>query len=212
MLARAAAPAVRAARLPGRGCVMAKIGYARVSTRGQNDDSQVDDLTAYGCGKIFTDTASGKNAARPELDRALAYLREGDVFVITRLSRAMRSLKHLLALADQLRERGAGLVVLKQQIDTTTPAGRLVFHILGAIDEFQRELIVEGTREGLDAARARGRTGGRKPKLSAAKAATVRRMYQATGPDGRRLHTVAEIAQAVGVHRTTVYDYLKKEG
>jgi DNA invertase Pin-like site-specific DNA recombinase len=106
---------------------MAKIGYARVSTRGQKDDSQVDDLTAYGCDKIFIDTASGKLAARPELDNALAYLREGDVFVITRLSRAMRSLKHLLALADELRERGAGLVVLKQQIDTTTPTGRLVY-------------------------------------------------------------------------------------
>ena len=97
---------------------MAKIGYARVSTRGQNDDSQVDDLTAYGCEKIFTDTASGKLAARPELDKALAYLRAGDVLVITRLSRAMRSLKHLLAFAEELRERGAGLVVLKQQIDT----------------------------------------------------------------------------------------------
>ena len=151
-------------------------------------------------------------AARPELDKALAYLREGDVLVITRLSRAMRSLKHLLALADDLRERGAGLVVLRQQIDTTTPTGRLAFHVLGAIDEFQRELIIEGTREGLDAARARGRTGGRKPKLSAAKAATVRRMYQATGPDGKRQHTVAEIAQTAGVHRTTVYDYLNKEG
>ena len=129
----------------------------------QNDDSQVDDLTACGCEKIFTDTASGKNAARPELDRALAYLRAGDVFVITRLSRAMRSLKHLLALADELRDRGVGLVVLKQQIDTTTPQGRLVFHLLGAIDEFQRELIVEGTREGLDAARA----GARRPKAQA---------------------------------------------
>ena len=190
---------------------MAKIGYARVSTRAQTTDSQLDELAAYGCDKIFTDKVTGKLAARPELDKALAYLREGDVFVITRLSRAMRSLKHLLALADELRERGAGLVVLKQQIDTTTPAW-LVFHILGAIDEFQRELIVEGTREGLDAARARGRSGGRRPKLSAAKAATVRRMYQATGPDGKRLHTVAEIAQTAGVHRTTVYDYLKREG
>jgi DNA invertase Pin-like site-specific DNA recombinase len=189
---------------------MAKIGYARVSTRSQNDDSQVDDLTAYGCDKIFTDRASAKHAARPELDRALAYLREGDVFVITRLSRAMRSLKHLLALADELRGRGVGLVVLKQDIDTTTPTGRLVFHILGAIDEFQRELIVEGTREGLDAARARGRTGGRKPKLNARQAATVRRMYAATGPDGKRRHTVAEIAETVDVHRTTVYDYLNK--
>ena len=94
---------------------MAKIGYARVSTRSQNDDSQVDDLTAYGCDKIFTDKASGKLAARPELDKALAYLREGDVFVITRLSRAMRSLKHLLALADELRERGVGLVVVSSR-------------------------------------------------------------------------------------------------
>ncbi len=191
---------------------MAKIGYARVPARSQKDDSQVDDLTACGCEKIFTDTVSGKLAARPELDKALDWLREGDVLVITRLSRAMRSLKHLLAFAGELRERGAGLVVLKQQIDTTTPTGRLVFHILGAIDEFQRELIIEGTREGLDAGRARGRTGGRKPKLSAAKAATVRRMYQATGPDGKRLHTAAEIAQTVGIHRTTVYDYLNKEG
>jgi DNA invertase Pin-like site-specific DNA recombinase len=189
---------------------MAKIGYARVSTHSQKEDSQVDELTAYGCGKIFTDKASGKDASRPELDRCLAYLREGDVLVITRLSRAMRSLKHLLQLADQLRERGTGLVVLKQQIDTTTPTGRLVFHLLGAIDEFQRELIIEGTREGLDSARARGRTGGRKPKLDPKKVATVQRMYQAKGPDGRRLHTVTEIAAAVGVHRTTVYDYLKR--
>ena len=96
-----------------------------MSTRGQKDDSQVDDLTAYGCDKIFTDTASGKLAARPELGKALAYLRDGDVLVITRLSRAMRSLKHLLALADELGERGVGLVVLKQDIDTTTPAGPL---------------------------------------------------------------------------------------
>jgi len=210
-LAVPAQPALRVGRPPGRGRVMAKIGYARVATRGQSDDSQVDDLTAYGCDKIFTDTASGKYAERPELDKALACLREGDVFVITRLSRAMRSLKHLLALADELRGRGVGLVVLEQQIDTTTPAGRLVFHVLGVIDEFQRELIIEGTRDGLAAARARGRAGGRKPKLSAAKAATVRRMYAATGPDGKRQHTVAEIAGAVGVHRATVYDYLNRE-
>ena len=118
----------------------------------------------------------------------------------------------MIHLAEELRARGVGLVVLKQQIDTTTPTGRMVFHILGAIDEFQRELIVEGTREGLDAARARGPRRGPPAKLSDAKAATVRRMYQATGPDGKRLHTVAEIAQTVGIHRTTVYDYLKKEG
>ena len=184
---------------------MAKIGYARVSTRGQNDDSQVDDLTAYGCEKIFTDTASGKNAARPELDKALAYLREGDVLVITRLSRAMRSLKDLLALADDLRARGIGLVVLKQQIDTTTPQGRLVFHLLGALDEFQRELIVEGTLEGLAAARARGKTGGRKPKLTACQVSHARQLYA----DGGK--TVAEIAGLLGVSRQTIYRALEPE-
>lgn len=190
---------------------MAPIGYARVSTRGQKDDSQVDELTAYGCDKIFTDRGvSGKHAARPELDAALAYMREGDVLVITRLSRAMRSLKHLLTLADELRERGIGLVVLKQSIDTTTPTGRLVFSLLGAIDEFQRELIVEGTREGLESARARGRTGGRKPKLSESQQATLKRMYAATGEDGKRLHTVGEIAEMLHCHRTTIYDYLAR--
>ena len=191
---------------------MARIGYARVSTRTQNDDSQVDELKAAGCEKIFIDHGvSGKLAKRPELDAALEYLREGDVLVITRLSRAMRSLRHLLDLAHTLQDRGIGLVVLKQSIDTTSPTGRLVFHVLGAIDEFQRELIVEGTREGLAAARARGRTGGRKPKLSAGQVATVLRMYDAKGLDGMRLHTVQEIGEAVGVSRTVVYDYLKRE-
>jgi len=179
---------------------MAKVGYARVSTRGQCDDSQADELAAAGCDKIFTDRGvSGKHAARPELDKALAYLRPGDVLVITRLSRAMRSLKHMLELAADLAGRGVGLVVLKQQIDTTTPTGRLVFHVLASIDEFQRELIVEGTHEGLAAARARGRTGGRKPSLTAAKVAHARELY--AGGD----HTVAAIASLLGVSRQTVY-------
>jgi len=118
---------------------MARIGYARVSTRAQNDDSQLDDLAAAGCDRVFVDHGiSGKHASRPELDRCLAYLREGDTLVITRLSRAMRSLRHLLDLAAQLQERGVGLVVLKQDIDTTSATGRLVFHILAAIDEWQR--------------------------------------------------------------------------
>ncbi len=186
---------------------MARIGYARVSTKGQNDDSQVDELTAYGCDKLFIDHGvSGKHAERPELDKALAYLREGDVLVITRLSRAMRSLKHLLTLADELRERGVGLKVLKQDIDTTTPTGRLVFNILGAIDEFQRELIVEGTVEGLAAARARGRTGGRKPSLTASQIKHARQVYA----DGQ--HTVAEIAALFGVSRQTIYRALEPDG
>jgi DNA invertase Pin-like site-specific DNA recombinase len=185
---------------------MAKIGYARVSTSGQNDDSQVDELTAYGVDKTFIDHGvSGKHASRPELDKALAYLREGDVLVITRLSRAMRSLKDLLALAEDLRERGIGLVVLKQQIDTTTPTGRLVFHILGAIDEFQRELIVEGTREGLAAAKARGKLGGRKPSYTEHQARTARSLH-AQGE-----LTAEEIGRVIGVSRATVYRMLKDD-
>ena len=183
---------------------MARIGYARVSTKGQNDDSQVDDLTAYGCDRIFTDRGvSGKHATRPELDKALAYLREGDVFVITRMSRAMRSLKHMIELAEDLRARGIDLVVIKQNIDTTSPQGRLVFHILAAMDEFQRELIVEGTVEGLAAARARGKTGGRKPSLTAAQVKHARELYAA----GKT--TVAEIAALFGVSRQTIYRVLE---
>ena len=182
---------------------MSRIGYARVSTKGQKDDSQVDELTAAGCDKIFTDHGvSGKHAARPELDAALAYLREGDVFVITRMSRAMRSLKHMLALAEDLKERGVGLVVLKQQIDTTTPSGRLVFHIFAALDEFQRELIVEGTVEGLAAAKARGRLGGRKPSYTPDQQQVVRDLH------AKGELTAAEIGKVVGVSRATVFRML----
>lgn len=179
---------------------MARIGYARVSTRGQNDDSQVDELNAHGVDKLFIDHGvRGKHAARPELGKALGYLREGDVFVITRLSRAMRSLKDMLVLVDDLQKRGIDLVVTKQGIDTTTPTGRLTFHILAAIDQFERELIVEGTREGLAAARARGRVGGRKPSLTAAQIKHARKLYAEGG------HTVAEIASLFGVSRQTIY-------
>jgi DNA invertase Pin-like site-specific DNA recombinase len=179
---------------------VARIGYARVSTRGQNDDSQVDELNAHGVDKLFIDHGvRGKHAARPELGKALGYLREGDVFVITRLSRAMRSLKDMLVLVDDLQKRGIDLVVTKQGIDTTTPTGRLTFHILAAIDQFERELIVEGTREGLAAARARGRVGGRKPSLTAAQIKHARKLYAEGG------HTVAEIASLFGVSRQTIY-------
>jgi DNA invertase Pin-like site-specific DNA recombinase len=191
---------------------VARIGYARISTRTQNDDSQIDELLAAGCDPdhLFTDRGvSGKLDKRPGWDACLAYLREGDVLVITRLSRAMRSLKQLLAVADTLRERGIGLKVLKQPIDTTTKEGRLVFGILGAIDEFTRELIVEGTKEGLAAARARGRTGGRKAKLTAAQVKVARQMYDERGDDGKRAHTVQEIAGVLNVSRPTIYRYLK---
>jgi DNA invertase Pin-like site-specific DNA recombinase len=185
---------------------VSKIGYARVSTRTQNDDSQIDDLKAAGCERIFADHGvSGKLAKRPQLDACLAYLREGDTLVITRLSRAMRSLRHLLDLAHELSERGIGLMVLKQAIDTTTPAGRLAFHMLAAVDEFQRELIVEGTREGLAAARARGRTGGRPSKMTDAQIALARQLYDA------RQHTVQQIADMFHVTKPTIYRHLEAE-
>jgi len=178
---------------------MSKIGYARISTRAQNEDSQVDELTAHGVDKLFTDKISGKLASRPEWDACMEYLRPGDVLVITRLSRAMRSLKDMLVVAADLNERGIQLKVLKQDIDTTTPTGRLVFHVLAAIDEFQRELIVENTYEGLAAARARGRVGGRKPSLSPDQRVLAQQLYDA------KQHTVQQIADMFGVSRHTVY-------
>lgn len=202
---------------------MSNIGYARVSMREQNDDSQVDELMAAGCEKVFVDRGvSGKLAKRPQLDACLAYLREGDTLVITRLSRAMRSIHDLLDMIrgyrdkdgqrhDGLEQRGIGLRVLKQDIDTTTPGGRLVFNIFAAIDEWQRELIVEGTLEGLAAARARGRVGGRKPKLTPKQTAVARQMYDARGEDNKRLYTVDHIAEVLGVSRPTIYRALSRE-
>ena len=185
---------------------MTKIGYARVSMHTQNEDSQVDDLKAAGCERIFIDKVTGKLADRPDLDACLDYLRPGDEFVISRLSRAMRSIRHLLDLTAMLKERGVALVVLKQAIDTTTPSGRLVFHIMAAIDEFQRELIVEGTHEGLAAARARGRVGGRKAKLSDDQQVEAKRMYDS------KLYTVAAIGAMFGVSRQTIYRALEETG
>ncbi len=190
----------------------ALIGYARVSTSGQLLDRQQYALAEAGCLRVFADKLSGKDADRPELAACLDYLRPGDTLVVPSLDRLSRSLADLIQIVGTLRRRSVGFKSLHEALDTTTPGGRLVFHVFAALAEFIRELIIEGTREGLDAARARGRTGGRKPKLNARQAATVRRMYQAVGPDGKRQHTVAEIAEAVGVHRTTVYDYLNKEG
>src|SRR5260370_28088044 len=180
---------------------MALVGYARVSTRSQNDDSQLDELNAAGCERIFTDKGvAGKLAKRPEWDACLDYLREVDVLVITRLSRAMRSLKQLLGVAAALSERGIGLKVLKQPVDTTTKEGRMIFAILGAIDEFQRELIVEGTKEGLAAAKARGRKGGRKPALSPSAAKQAVKLYD----QGNGMNVV-DIAAMLKVSRATVY-------
>jgi len=152
------------------------LGYARVSTKDQHLDGQRDALAAAGAERIFADTISGTARARPELDRLLLELRSGDVVVVTKYDRLARSLKDLLEIVEQILARGAGFRSLGEDIDTTSPAGRLVFHVFASIAQFERERIVERTKEGLEAARKRGRVGGRPPALSPAQKVEVRRM------------------------------------
>jgi len=188
-----------------------KVGYGRVSTRDQNPDSQEDALRAAGCEEVFIDRASGKLARRPELDKALLVAnRAGDQLVVTKLDRLGRSLEHLIELAKLLQGRDVDLVVLDQGIDTSTAVGRLFFQIIGAIAEFEHSLMSERTMDGLAAARARGRTGGQKPKLGPRQVKLARQMYDETGRDGKRRYTVAQIAAEFGVSRPTIYRHLGK--
>ena len=175
------------------------IGYGRVSTGDQNADSQVDALTKAGANKVFIEKFTGTKLDRPELNKAFDYLRAGDQLVITKLDRLGRSTKDLLALLERLNELGVRLRVLDQNIDTSTAEGKFFFTIIGAVAEFERSLIVSRTRDGLAAARARGRVGGRKPKLSEKQQLEVRRLYEAGDK------TVQEIGELFGVSRPTVY-------
>ena len=188
-----------------------RIGYGRVSTRDQHPEAQHDALAAAGCDEIFIEKASGKLARRPELDKALLSAnRSGDQLVITKLDRLGRSLEHLIELSKLLQTRGVDLVVLDQGIDTSTAVGRMFFQILGAIAEFEHALMSERTLDGLAAARARGRTGGQKPKLGPRQVKLARQMYDETGDDGKRKHTVAQIAAEFGVSRPTIYRHLTR--
>jgi DNA invertase Pin-like site-specific DNA recombinase len=185
---------------------MARIGYARVSTTDQNLNAQQDKLTAAGCERVFADHGvSGKLASRPQWDACLAFLRPGDALLITKLDRAGRSVADLVTLVGKLAAMGIDLVVTDQGLDTTTPNGKLLFHIMAAVAEFERDLISERTKDGLNAARARGRKGGRRPVLSDAQRAEALRMYDQTGPDGKRTFTVADIAAKLRCSRPTVY-------
>lgn len=151
-------------------------GYARVSTDDQRLDGQTDALRGAGAERIFADRISGTLRVRPELDRLLDQLRPGDVVTVTKYDRLARSLRDLLDIVDAVQARGAGFRSLAEEIDTTTPAGRLIFHVFASIAQFERERIAERTREGLAAARRRGRIGGRPPALSPAQKEEVRRM------------------------------------
>lgn len=166
------------------------IGYARVSTEGQTLDAQTDALTAAGAERVFADRISGSARHRPELDRMLDQLRPGDVVVVTKYDRLARSLRDLLDIVEVIRTRGGGFKSLAEDIDTTTPAGRLVFHVFASIAQFERERIAERTREGLEAARKRGRVGGRPPALSPAQRDEVRRMRD---EEGRTLPEIAKL-------------------
>lgn len=178
------------------------IGYARVSTKDQRLDSQLDELRRRGCRRIFSDKLSGKNADRPELRQAFDFAESGDIFMVTRLDRLGRSLQDLIALVSELKENGVGFTSLKESIDTTTPGGRLVFHIFAALAEFVRELIVEGTRDGLAAAKAQGRTGGRPSVIDAQILAAARDLLP--NPE----HSVKSIARLLGVSAGTLYNHI----
>ncbi|MBW3090063.1 recombinase family protein [Bifidobacterium miconisargentati] len=183
-----------------------RFGYARVSTNGQTADLQRDALDKAGCDRLFVDVASGAKAHRSELDRMMELLREGDVVVVWRLDRLGRSVQNLVELMNRLQEMGVGFVSLNEAIDTTTPGGILVFNIFAALAQFERDLIRERTNAGLEAARARGRKGGRPAKLDGRQVREIRRLYES------RTVTVNQIAAMMGVGRATIYRALERGG
>jgi DNA invertase Pin-like site-specific DNA recombinase len=176
-----------------------RIGYARVSTLEQDEALQHDALTAAGCERVFVDKASGKLEHRPALDAMLEQLRPGDSVTVWRLDRLGRSLRHLIDVVADLEARGVAFRSLMEAIDTSTPGGKLTFHLFGALAEFERDLIRERTMAGLAAARARGRMGGRPTVWTPAKLKVARSMYAGGDQD------VATIARVVGVSRASVY-------
>lgn len=186
-----------------------KFGYARVSTKEQNLDLQMDALKKAGCEDIFHEVVSGAKTERPELNRLLSTLRKGDVLVIWKLDRLGRSLKHLILLVHELIEKEIGLQSLNDPIDTTTSQGRLVFNIFACLAEFERDIIRERTQAGLKAARARGRTGGRPKGLSEPakrKAVAAEALYK----EGQL--SVVEICQNLNISKATLYKYLRYQG
>jgi DNA invertase Pin-like site-specific DNA recombinase len=178
------------------------IGYARVSTDGQDHALQLDALRAASCEKVFVETASGSRTDRPELAKLVEMARSGDQVCVWRLDRLARSLRHLIDLSEDLNRRGVALRSLNENIDTGSSSGRFMFNILGALGQMEREIIVERTRAGLAAAAARGRRGGRPPVLDQAKLHAAKAMW-ASGA-----MTAGEIAQQLGCAASTLYRHL----
>jgi DNA invertase Pin-like site-specific DNA recombinase len=179
-----------------------RIGYARVSTQDQHPSLQLDALQAVGCAKVFVEQASGAQRDRPQLQAALDYLRPGDTLVVWKLDRLARSLKQLIETMECLAAREIGFHSLTEAIETTTAGGRLVFHIFASLAEFERAIIRERTRAGLDAARARGRTGGRPPAL------TARDLTAAKAMLADPTLTVEDVARQLHVAPSTLYRHL----
>lgn len=184
------------------------IGYCRVSTTLQDEALQRDALLKAGCDPdhIFTDTISGSKPERDGLTKALAFLRKGDTLVVWKLDRAGRSLQHLIGLLNSLNEREVGFTSLTESIDTATAGGKLIFHIMGALAEFERDLIRERTHAGLEAARARGRHGGRPQKIKNGRVERIRQLYR------EKSMPVTEICEMFNISKPTLYRYVGQAG
>jgi len=180
------------------------IGYCRVSTNDQHLHMQEDALKSVGCDEVYTDIASGVKTKRPGLEKALDKCRKGDTLVVWKLDRLGRSIQHLIETVKSLNERKIGFKSLQENIDTINSGGKLIFHIFGALAEFERDLIKERTQAGLKAARRRGRFGGRPPSLSASEIKKLKRYYK------KGDLSVKEICKVFSISKPTLYSYLKK--
>ena len=181
-----------------------RIGYARVSTDDQNLDLQRDALALVGCDAIYEETISGRSASRPELEHCLKALRGGDTLVVWRLDRLGRSLPDLVGIVGRLELEGVGFESITERVETSSAAGKLIFHVFAALAEFERNLIRERTKAGLEAARVRGRKGGRKPALKEAQVREIKALLK--DPEIQ----VGTVAKRYGVSRTTLYRYVGK--
>lgn len=180
------------------------VGYARVSTQDQNLDLQIDALKKAGCEKIFEDRIAGSSETRPGMDKLFEMLRKDDILVVWRLDRLGRSLKHLIEIVNNLEARGIAFKSLTESIDTSSSGGKLIFHIFGALAEFEKNIIRERTRAGLESARLRGRKGGRKPKLDEKKIKMLKALYES------KEHKVSDLCKMFDIKKPTLYKYIKE--